>query len=292
MLGGEGMRKALIEADECVYTPGFASQHMIYRVYMNGEEEDGWIASFRYSKPMKEWMKTWGLVEGEDVTIEKELEVGNLHLALYNARMYVETILKNTRADDYCLFFSGKHNIRTDIATIAPYKGNRDPLSKPFYYQQIKDFLQKNYKHEVMEGLEADDGCSIAHWENWGKNNTIIASKDKDLKMVPGLLYNTQHNILYNITIEEACKTFYKQLLIGDKTDNIPGRKEVLDLSRNTPTKWNKEIDKMETEEEMYEYVLELYEGNIEAIKEIGNLLWMRQHKDQMYEPGVMYYGI
>jgi len=291
--------RALIEGDEIAYAAGFSVEKTHYLIYANGQEEDGPMASFLYHKDMVEYCDRWGLVDGDDITVGREKRVEPLKMALYNAKMIVNSLMKKGDANSYTLFFSGKDNVREGVANtpcmikgepVHGYKGNRDPGSKPVYIKEIKDYLKTNYQYEEMDGLEADDGCSINQWPVWDKKETIIVCKDKDLDMVPGMRYNVASKKLHFITLEAACKNFYKQLLIGDKTDNIPGWKEFMGKSRNTPAQWNKAIDKLDNEKDIYYYILNLYEGNTDALYEVGNLIWMRQERDQMYEPGRFYY--
>ena len=41
---------AVIDGDEVVYNAGFASEQSFYEVYIRGEEDDGYLARFRYKK--------------------------------------------------------------------------------------------------------------------------------------------------------------------------------------------------------------------------------------------------
>ena len=59
------------------------------------------------------------------------------------------------------LYISGKDNFREKVATILPYKGNRDPLHKPKYYKEIREYLKDAYGAQVVDGQEADDEIGI-----------------------------------------------------------------------------------------------------------------------------------
>lgn len=54
------------------------------------------------------------------------------------------------------LFLTGKGNYREYVASIQEYKGNRIQ-EKPFYYQDIRDYLVNVHKAQVITGMEADD---------------------------------------------------------------------------------------------------------------------------------------
>jgi hypothetical protein len=127
---------------------------------------------------------------------------------------------------DVQIVLSGPGNFRDKLATIVPYKGNRDVSHKPYWYQQIRDHLTGRWGAKVVEGREADDEVSIQGWKQWREGfrfNYLIATIDKDLDQVPGMHYDYRQKVFYNITEQEARHAFWKQMLMGDTTDNIPG---------------------------------------------------------------------
>src|SRR5574343_1568457 len=85
--------------------------------------------------------------------------------------------------------------------------------------------------------------------------DTIIVTLDKDLDMIPGLHYNWVKNTIYDVNEDEALRFFYKQLLIGDTSDNIVGIRGI------GPVKAKTLIDHLETEEEMLDVVSSLYDS-------------------------------
>src|SRR5678816_4100906 len=52
---------------------------------------------------------------------------------------------------------------------------------------------------------------------------TIICTIDKDLDQVPGLHYNYSTKEAYVLTEQQARINFWRQVITGDSTDNIPG---------------------------------------------------------------------
>ena len=85
-----------------------------------------------------------------DLHVETEIVHEPLENALANAKKMIAAANSATEADTYRVFISGKTNYRDDIATVLPYKGNRDPDHKPKWYQEIKDYLVENH-NGVME---------------------------------------------------------------------------------------------------------------------------------------------
>lgn len=138
----------------------------------------------------------------------------------------VAEILKAVGATEYKGFLTGKGNFRERVATILKYKGTRH-APKPHHYQNIWDHLIKTYNAEVIEGMEADDAISIQQYQGGG--DTVICSRDKDLRMVPGFHYSWKcgerqpEKPLYEISELEGYRNWAKQMLTGDTVDNIWG---------------------------------------------------------------------
>jgi 5'-3' exonuclease len=130
--------------------------------------------------------------------------------------------------DPIVFCFSGKsyNTFRMHIAMEKEYKGNRkkDYTEYPTKMEDmntIMKYIQDNYSTLLFSELEADDVVSMLQ----DKENTYIASKDKDLKQVPGYHYDWESNSIYEISNEDALYNLSLQLLMGDSTDNIPGIK-------------------------------------------------------------------
>lgn len=120
------------------------------------------------------------------------------------------------------VFLTGKGNFRDKVGTILPYKGNRDPANKPFYYSEIRDYLIDYQGAEVIDGEEADDAQAKTQWAHKDKS-TVIVGIDKDLYQVPGYHYNWVTDEFKYVSLAEANEFFFHQMLTGDRTDNILG---------------------------------------------------------------------
>lgn len=99
--------------------------------------------------------------------------------------------------------YSGKGKVfREDISTILKYKGNRDNALRPIHLDALKEYLVKHHACEIVEGIEADDQCSIDSfdaWKKWSKTKSdddklVLAFVDKDYLQCAGHLYNTNTN--------------------------------------------------------------------------------------------------
>lgn len=199
------------------------------------------------------------------------------HYALARMREFIEDMLLFNGFGDYELFLTGGGNYRNEVAVTAEYKGNRK-AGKPVHYKALRQYLLDKWNAKLIEGQEADDEIGIRAYSMDVEEYTICTI-DKDLDMIRGQHYNFVKDIFYDITEEEAIFNFYKQILTGDKVDNIKGIKGIGDV------KAKRILEKCTNEKEMYLAVLEAYEGNSERVLENGQLLWIRREPDQVWQP-------
>lgn len=201
--------------------------------------------------------------------------------ALATVRRVIQNINDKFSEQKYHrIFLSGKDNFRDKLATIKVYKGNRDPSNKPRYYSEIKDYLINVHNSEVINGQEADDAQGIAQWENKDKS-TVIVGIDKDLYMIPGWHYNWVKDEMKYINLFDANEFFFKQVLIGDSTDNIPGVKGVgPKTAEKLIAPCNKDVAKMQ--EVVRQEYKRVYGDRAEQVyREVANLIWIRREEGQ-----------
>lgn len=289
-------RTALIDMDLLLYRSGFASQSSLLYVYDVSDPDFGWVAALKNKTHFKEWKSTH---PGEYVTEEViEAEPIQNYIAIMQAT--VKSILFHTGSDKYIGYLSGPNNYRDWVATLQKYKGNRDEARKPVRYKEARKYLIEYMDAVVCEGYEADDGMSMEQWGEWDKRMlvekentpTIICTADKDLDMVPGYHYNWIKKELYFVDELEGMRFFFKQVLTGDSTDNIPG------LYRCTGVRATKKLlDPLNTIKEykyMLRYVKRAYQNALgcglttdsdrkyidnDLVPEIMRLLWMSRRK-------------
>lgn len=169
----------------------------------------------------------------------------------HNAEVAVET-LRGLAAAQYVHLHltpsTSNKGGRFEQALLKQYQGNRIEKPKPRYLGIMREWLVKRFPGTLHQFCEADDGMSsqqyaaIARGE---RNLSIIASKDKDLRMVPGLqldwntgaIHDTEDDDFGHVELVERTmpsgnvkelkgyghKFFWAQMLIGDTADNISG---------------------------------------------------------------------
>jgi DNA polymerase-1 len=118
--------------------------------------------------------------------------------------------------DDSILFFTDSINFRKRID--PAYKGHRN-RKKPCGYKRVINKLKEDYQVVVMPELEADDALGIYATKEEGH---IICSPDKDMRQIPGDLYDLSDGVV-TITKEEGDRWHYIQTLAGDQTDGYSG---------------------------------------------------------------------
>ena len=117
--------------------------------------------------------------------------------------------------DEMILFFSDSKNFRKDIQ--KDYKGHRN-RKKPCGYRRVINKLSEDYSVIKMPTLEADDSMGIYSTKFPGN---IIVSPDKDMRQIPGMLWNFEESTL--IKPEDGAKWHLIQTMAGDNTDGYAG---------------------------------------------------------------------
>lgn len=192
----------------------------------------------------------------------------------------------------------------------SDYKANRKDLRRPANLQGCKDWLTDLHGAQTVDGYEADDLLSIRALQLWKEGKIpVIVTLDKDLDQVEGFHYNWVKNLLYFTKREESLRNLYVQLLMGDKTDNIPGiprvglitAKKILDECEDNSeialyrTVLNAYIEKMpilqvidqETDEERDETDEERFTRIIQMVTQNMRLLYLCRGFGDLWEPPV-----
>lgn len=201
-------------------------------------------------------------------------------ICLARCAEFMEELVMKPWVRDYQGYLTGSDNYRKEIAVTAPYKGNRVG-TKPKHYGLIREYLEKAWGCEVVNGQEADDAIGIKAYEIGDIEEYIIMSIDKDLDMIRGWHYNFIKDSKYLIDDQQAIKHFYTQILTGDRVDNIVGLRGV------GPKKAEKILQDCITEADMYKAVLEAYDNDETRVLENGQLLWIRRNENQIWSPAL-----
>lgn len=198
-----------------------------------------------------------------------ELEINSFDFVKEVFDEHIRTILEGSGSDRARLFLTGDKrtyglyaksqsrgdgrelpayvpNFREALAEGKVYKGTRKQ-DKPFHWINLTAYiLSGNFGTNVSCGCEADDDIAIQH--TLSPNDSIVCTRDKDLRMVPGLHYGwecgkqpefgpVEYDALGKIELIRGksgnkikgggFKFFGSQLLTGDVVDNIGGLRGV-----------------------------------------------------------------
>lgn len=186
-----------------------------------------------------------------------------------------DVLMSQLDLNNWEVFLTGKGNFRNEIAVTIPYKGNRKDVEKPGHLDILRNYLVTAWSAATSEGEEADDLIAIRATQLG--DESIIVSLDKDFDQVQGWHYNFVKQKKYYVSAEEGQRFFYKQILMGDKADNIVGIRGV------GPVKAEKMLAKATTEKELYAVCLEAL--GAERTLENGQLLWLRRTPNQLWQP-------
>jgi len=151
-------------------------------------------------------------------------------------------ILNHCKTARYSGFLTIGKCFRYKAAKTKPYKYNRKRGSKPIIFYALTEYLKQEWNFTFIPELEADDLVSVYH----GKD-TVICSPDKDvLYQNVGQHYNYGKAEITICLEDYAVEFLWKQVLMGDSTDGIPGLPKVGPKTADT---WLKDmsVDKMPT---------------------------------------------
>lgn len=249
----------LCDVDSVVYSAGFSADAQVVKQYMENTGCD------------------------KDKATELAGDEDYLSYALANAKQMLQDNVKLFDKNKARFFLTGSGNYREEIATIAPYKGNRDSTHKPKYFRELREYIITQWNAEVIDGMEADDAVSIEQWKNRDLS-TVIVGIDKDLRNCPGVHFNPRKGEVEFVSLADADKNFWFQVATGDSTDNIKGLHKI--GIKTVEKEWEKHHDL----EKLKDWIARMYDKQYRdegphAMHENATLCWI------MREPWVNYDG-
>ena len=190
-------------------------------------------------------------------------------IAIARCDKAMDDLLYMAGADSYYGYLTGSNNFRKKIN--PDYKANRKDKPLPEHLNLLREHLVTNWNAIVTDGIEADDAIGIASTAN---PDAIICSYDKDLDQLTGQHLNWMKGIKYEITYTQGIRHFYKQLLIGDRADNIIG------VDGIGKVKAAKLLDHLDVESDMLDCVKGRYDS-MERLAMNGACLWILREENK-----------
>lgn len=215
------MRKALIDGDWLAYASAFSIESTNYEVLSKG-------SSYSTSKAAnyQAYIKNNKLKKG-DYELLRTRNTSDVEYAYRSVEDRLSAILTATGAEDSRVCLSGRDNFRQHVE--PTYKANREDSDKPIHLDDVTTYMCESIGAFYIPYMEADDYLGIAQYADWEKCSspeectTVVVTIDKDLDTIPGHHYNPVTGEAYYLTSEEADYNFWRQMLIGDRADNIKG---------------------------------------------------------------------
>lgn len=314
----EGRLVGLVDADLIPYIVGHTSS------------ADDWLKASHYVEGMKPLSKKWYRTLKKTEQCKKVIGFVNL---------VINSWIMRAGCDSAKFYLTeGSEQYRFKIAMAKEYKGNAARKKpKPPFFHFIKMYIEKEHGAIVARDCEADDLMAIEQFQSNEQlvmdgaeqgskeakrfSNTVIISKDKDLRMIPGNHYNPsikedgtfwvdmvghlepKYDIQKPHIIKELKGTgllfFYSQMLTGDTTDNYGG------LYRCGPTEAYRLLKDIKKPSKMHKVVLERYKRKygtepfifttwdkqkikvtyLDFFVEQGRMAWMQRKRGEMFMP-------
>ncbi len=173
----------------------------------------------------------------EDFEVEDIQKPDPIENVLHSVKSMVDTELKAIGTDKFEMYISktGEPSFRENIATLMPYKGQRQETIKPVHLNAVYEYMVEKFDAIVADGVETDD---LVIMRAFGDENCVVAAIDKDTFSQPVLSHNPNRpddgiingNCLGKLWIEgEGTNKKFKgygrlhllfQMISGDKADN------------------------------------------------------------------------
>lgn len=217
-------KKLFIDSDSAIYACCFITIKREHFAVINGKV----VAQFKDKNAYNKWYKEQTPLD--QACIEHDYTEDNLpfHEAKKAFDGWIVTLCKLAGTNNKTLLLTkGGNCFRTHRAMLKKYKGNRDNLVKPPYYNELREYLTEKYGALTYYKFEADDmACMAMEKANAsGDVQAILAAIDKDLEQQAGRHINPNKKAegVYVVDDFTGAYSFYKQMLMGDVADNIPG---------------------------------------------------------------------
>jgi DNA polymerase-1 len=205
-------------------------------------------------------------------------------IAKWQADELLSRIIADVDASDWVVHISGDNNFRYSL--YPEYKANRRDMVRPKHLELIREHLVLEWNAQIADGIEADDALGIAS-QSEQSSECVVCSIDKDLLQLPGEHYNFVQRKWTQVSSFDGWKTFYRQVLTGDATDNIKGCPGI------GPVKSEKLLAKAESLSDMYRAVSQAYsevykEGWWEQLNLNAQLVYVLRRENDKWEPPLL----
>ena len=166
------------------------------------------------------------LIDGDVLCYQAAWGAENLKEAEDRLSEILDAVIENTFSNDHLIAIGGLSNFRELF--FDGYKKSparlKNKKTRPEWFNGLKTWLENLDNTVVAYDFEAND--LLRMWSIEAKMydiDYIICTIDKDLDCIPGKHFKPGKDEFYSVTEDEADIHYWKQILMGDSVDNIPG---------------------------------------------------------------------
>lgn len=238
------------------------------------------------------------ILDGDSACYVIAARVKTLPTAIRHFQMRVLQLMFLTKSESAIVHLTAsdsKKAGRMDILATKPYQGNRSGKAKPSMLEPIRQAVADEsnwlpeFSVELHRELEADDACIMDAYRL--KDEGVVVSDDKDLRCTPYPYFEQARGKLMegvgfgNIwpdrteagnlkLIGQGLKFFWAQMLMGDTADNVSGLQRYK-KGLVGPAKTFELLGKLETENEVANFVIDAYRDIDQNPLPEGWLMWL-----------------
>lgn len=139
---------------------------------------------------------------------------------------FLISIANSCNAEKALICISEGKSWRKQYAKTKEYKGNRAGREIPPYLDDLKRYLKTKWNAFYIQHWEADDLIFMArtvYKKKYPEYRIFMATNDKDCRQFPGMFLDFKKMAFFTLTPEQASKSLWTQMIVGDSTDNIAG---------------------------------------------------------------------
>lgn len=195
------IKHAYIDADLALFPAASISPAQSMEYYFvdpDGNE----VGTFDSAKSAQNWLDECEIMgvdiifgyKGDFSKLERQdrIHLGKLSDAIENYQKIIEKWVKATGATSYTCYVSkksGLENFRHKVSLRKPYKGNRKDSVKPYYLEQLRNYVLTLPNHKVATGnVECDDVC--VGMASRKPSNVLIQNEKDGLQTVGCWVYH------------------------------------------------------------------------------------------------------
>lgn len=146
--------------------------------YGRGKKKDGgWLGTQNFANDTNYTV--------DDFDIEDVVVLEPLPNIFHTAKLLVDKIISESGAKSWYGGIGKGESMRVAKSTLLEYKGTRNV--KPYYIDDVIDYLERKYKPEIITGIECDDWLVM---ETINDKNKFVIVEDKDMLGTPINVYN------------------------------------------------------------------------------------------------------